>query len=227
MTRNIFNIPKLKNFKGLRNLFDVYNYSNVVVKPTKYEQILTSSQITSLQSIYSQYTILLANKSYELIPSNYTQYLTLLNQIKSINVTDYRLQMLIYIAENALLGSINANTLYQRYAYDEIKVGLLNKRIQEILSGKNLVETVSSTTGQFTATKTFKLSPIFSYYVYVYGMPSFGVGFDHNKLNFLKSLPIFNDENKPDYDTIAWPYIDSGAPVIKPALDICGNPIVN
>jgi len=227
MVRSIFNIPKPKNFKGLRNMFDVYNYSNMIVQPTKYEQILTSTQITSLQTIYTQYTKLLANKSYELIPSNYTQYLTLLNQIKSINVTDYQLQMLIFIAENALVGSINANTLYQRYAYDEIKVGLLNKRIQEILSGKNMVDTASSTTGQFTATKTFKLAPIFSYYVYVYGMPAFGVGFGHNKLNFLKSLPIFNVENKPDTDVIYWPYIDSGAPVIKPALDICGNPIVN
>jgi hypothetical protein len=226
MVRSIFNIPKPKHFKGLRNMFDVYNYSHVVVQPTKYEQILTSGQITSLQSVYSQYTTLLANKTYELIPSNYNQYMILLNQIKSINVTDYQLQMLIYIAENALVGSINANTLYQRYVYDEIKVALLNKRIQEILSNKNLVETSSSTSGQFTAVKTFKLSPIFSYYVYVYGMPAFGVGFDHHKLNFLKSLPIFNVENHPDTDTIAWPYIDSGAPEIKPALDICGNPIV-
>jgi len=227
MVRSIFNIPKLKHFKGLRNIFDVFNYSHVVVQPTKYEQILTSAQIASLQSIYNQYTTLLANKSYELIPSNYTQYLTLLNQIKSIDVTDYQLQMLIYIAENALVGSINANTLYQRYVYDEIKVALLNKRIQEILSNKNLVETVSSTTGQYTITKTFKLSPIFSYYVYVYGMPAFGVGFDHNKLNFIKSLPIFNIENSSDTDAIAWPYVDTGAPLIKPALDICGNPIVN
>lgn len=227
MVKSIFNIPKPKNFKGLRNLFDVHNYSNMSVQPTKYEQVLSSSQITSLHTIYTQYTTLLADKSYELIPSNYTQYLALLNQIKSINVSDYQLQMLIFIAENALVGSINANTLYQRYAYDEIKVALLNKRIQEILSGKNVIETTSSTTGQFTATKTFKLAPLFSYYVYVYGMPAFGVGFDHNKLNFLKSLPIFNVEDKPDTDTIAWPYVDSGAPVIKPALDICGNPIVN
>lgn len=227
MVRNIFNSHSLKPYKAPRTIFDSYNYSTFLPTIQKYEPVVTSAQVTTLQSVYTQYATLLANKSYEQIPSNYSQYLNLLSKIKSINVTDYKLQMLIYIVENALLGSVNANLLYQRYAYDEIKVALLNKRINEILTNKNVVETVSSTTGQFCATKTFKLAPIFSYYVYVFGMPQFGVGFDHHKLAFIQSLPIFKVENAVDNDPIAWPFCDPGAPVIKPALDICGNPIVS
>ena len=224
MVKSIFNSP-LATGKP-RNLFDAVNYSFYATPPaTKYETLVTTSQLSTLQTVYNTYVTMLASRTYEKIPSNYPQYLQLLKVVKSIHVKDYRLQMLIYIAENALVGSINANTLYQRYAYDEIKVALLNKRIQEILSDKNTITTTASTTGQFAATVTFKLAPIFSYYVYVYGMPAYGVGFDPYKLAFLRSLPIFNVANHPDNDPIAWPYTDPGAPVIQPAIDVCGNPI--
>lgn len=153
----------------------------------------TPDQVNLLTTVYNQYVKLLAEKNYEQIPSNYQKYVGLLQQLKRIKIKDYKLQTLLYIVENGLMGSINANNLYQRYAYDEIKVGLLNKRIKEILSDKNVKETIAATSGQFLATKTFKLSPLFSYYIYLYGMPEYGVGFDPVKLNFVKSLPFFKN----------------------------------
>ena len=157
----------------------------------------TPDQFRLLAIIYEEYVTLLANKKYEEIPSNYQKYVSLLNQVKRIKVKDYKLQTLLYVVENGLMGSINANNLYQRFAYDEIKIGLLNKRIKEILSDKNVKETIASTSGQFQATKTFKLSPLFSYYVYLYGLPEFGVGFDPVKLSFVRSLPFFKNNVDP------------------------------
>jgi hypothetical protein len=219
MVRSIFNSHV--TIGKPRNLFDAVSYSFYAASaPIQYETIVTPNQLTTLQTVYNSYVTMLASRSYEKIPSNYPQFLRLLRIIKNIHIDDYRLQMLIYIAENALVGSINANTLYQRYAYDEIKLALLNKRIQEILSDKNTITTTASTTGQFNATVTFKLAPIFSYYVYVYGMPEYGVGFDPDKLAFLRSLPIFNVANAPDNDPIACnPIIElpgTTPPTVKP-----------
>lgn len=192
MTRNVFNDNIIQGSQ--KNIFNSAAYSDL-----QYGSLTTGScactpdQVHLLSIIYNQYVILLANKSYEQIPSNYQQYIALLNQLKTIKIKDYKLQTLLYIVENGLMGSINANNLYQRFAYDEIKVGLLNKRIKEILSDKNVKETIASTSGQFLATKTFKLSPLFSYYIYLYGMPDYGVGFDPAKLAFVRSLPFFKN----------------------------------
>jgi len=155
------------------------------------EARISKAQVNVLQQVYDEYTTMLSNKSYEKIPTNYPQYLNLLKQLKSINVQDSKLMTMITIVENSLIGAINVNTLYTSYSYNEIKVALLNKRINEILSNKNMKETISTTSGQFAATKTIKLSPIFSYYVYLYGVPEYGVGFDPVKLAFIQSLPLF------------------------------------
>jgi hypothetical protein len=196
MSRSIFNIHV--THANPKNVFNAatYNPGNIgsTTTTTHLSVEITPNQVNVLQTIYDQYVTLLADRTYEKIPSNYQAYITLLNQVKAINVQDYKLQTLIYIVENGLVGSMNASNLYQRFAYDEIKVGLLNKRIREILSDKNVKETISSTSGQFSATKTIKLSPIFSYYIYLYGMPAFGVGFDPAKLAFIKSLPFFNTD---------------------------------
>jgi hypothetical protein len=197
MTRNVFNSPVARG--NAKNIFNAATYSGLGLGLGGKTAAISGScectpdQVNFLTTVYNQYVTLLANKNYEQIPSNYQKYIALLNQVKSIKVKDYKLQTLLYVVENGLVGSMNANNLYQRYAYDEIKVGLLNKRIKEILSDKNVKETISSTTGQFQATKTFKLSPLFSYYIYLYGMPEYGVGFDPVKLAFVRSLPFFQN----------------------------------
>lgn len=153
----------------------------------------TITQIATLNTVRQNYSRLLAEKKYEQIPSNYTIFLKLLNSLKSIIVYDNTLKLLISIAENALVGAINVNSIYTSYAYNEIKIALLNKRIEDILSNKNVVSIITSTTSTMTVTKTMKLSPVYSYYIYLYGLPSYGIGFDPVKLNFINKLPFLMD----------------------------------
>jgi hypothetical protein len=164
--------------------------------------VINSSQLAALEQIYESYTLLLANKSFETIPTNYAKYNELLTQLKSIKITDSNLELLIQITENSLTGSMNVGALYTSYAYNEIKVALLNKRIREILSDKNTHQAATNVSGQFTATQTFTMAPIFSYYVYLYGLPEYGVGFDPAKMAFLQSLPQFMVQGKPDHENI-------------------------
>lgn len=176
-----------------RNIFNVRRKT-----PKRWVKVLpgmdnrvTTTQADALQKIYDLYALVLAHKQYEKLPKNFVQYTELLTQIKAIQISDPQLRLLIDVAENALVGSVNVGALYTNYAYNEIKVALLNKRIKEILSDKNSKQTASNVSGQFTATQTFTLSPMFSYYIYLYGIPEFGVGFDPVKLAFIQSLPQF------------------------------------
>ena len=188
--------------KFRRNLFNFKNSNmNVVRKTTVTKSLtdtITAEQLIALNDIFNSYTSLLANKSFESIPNNYTQYTQILMQLKSIQIADPNLQLFIQIAENSLTGSMNVGSMYTSYAYNEIKVALLNKRIREILSDKNTQQTANNVSGQFTATQTFTMAPIFSYYVYLYGLPEFGVGFEPAKMAFLMSLPQFIVQGKPD-----------------------------
>lgn len=188
--------------KFRRNLFNFKNSNmNVVRKTTVTKSLtdtITAEQLIALNDIFNSYTSLLANKSFESIPNNYTQYTQILMQLKSIQIADPNLQLFIQIAENSLTGSMNVGSMYTSYAYNEIKVALLNKRIREILSDKNTQQTANNVSGQFTATQTFTMAPIFSYYVYLYGLPEFGVGFEPAKMSFLMSLPQFIVQGKSD-----------------------------
>ena len=66
---------------------------------------------------------------------------------------------------------------------------MLNKKNDDILSGKNEVKAIGGcTSGKLSISKTFKLSPIYSYYIHLYGMPAYGVGFDATKLSLLSSI---------------------------------------
>lgn len=177
-----------------RNVFNIRRKTPkryIKVIPGGYNKI-TPNQVAALQKVYDLYAVILAQKQYEKLPKNYIQYTDLLAQLKGIQVNDPQLQLLIEVAENSLVGSVNVGALYTNYAYNEIKVALLNKRIKEILSDKNSKQTASNVSGQFTATQMFTLSPIFSYYIYLYGVPEFGVGFDPVKMAFVRSLPQFS-----------------------------------
>jgi hypothetical protein len=65
---------------------------------------------------------------------------------------------------------------------------MLNKKNDDILSGKNEVSALGDTSGQIAISKTFKLAPLYSYYIYLYGMPVYGVGFDATKLSLLSTI---------------------------------------
>ena len=192
--------------KFRKNIFNFKNSNVTVISKTTITKSLTdtitSEQLTALNNIFNSYTSLLANKSFESIPNNYTKYTQILTQLKSIQIADPNLELLIQIAENSLTGSMNVGSIYTSFAYNEIKVALLNKRIREILSDKNTQQTANNVSGQFTATQNFTMAPIFSYYIYLYGMPEYGVGFDPAKMAFLQSLPQFIVQGNPDKEDI-------------------------
>ena len=67
---------------------------------------------------------------------------------------------------------------------------ILEKRIEDILSGKNEKDVIADTRGGFGLTKTFTLAPLFSYYIAAFGMPAFGVGFDKDKLSLIQQILV-------------------------------------
>ena len=176
---------------------------------------LTLPQFNALRTVYTSYSSMLSSKKYEQIPQSITQYMALVKVIKTIDIADPIFFLLISIVSNILLGSTFANKLYASYAYNEIAIITLNKRIEEILSNVNNVQT-STGTGQFQVTQFVKLSPIYSYYVHLYGMPEFGIGFDPNKLAFLKTLPLvrarLNQLNNPKAESPE-PLVDNNVSV--------------
>ena len=188
--RNLFNNTS-KSIKTCPGVYSGYGSSSSSSGSSGGSSI---TQIATLNTIHLNYSLLLAEKKYEQIPANYTVFLKLLNSLRSIVVYDKKLSLLIQIADNALVGAINVNTIYTSYAYNEIKIALLNKRIEDILSNKNVINIFSSTTSTMVATKTMKLSPIYSYYIFLYGLPAYGVGFDPMKLAFIKKLPFLMDD---------------------------------
>jgi hypothetical protein len=166
-------------------------------------------------------------RNYSDIPSDYNQYLTFLNDLNTINVTDSTMKLLMDIVEKALIGSMNISTLNDGVMYNELQILLLNNRIKDILDNKNTVNTVSdpaNISGQFTLQQTFKLSKIYSYYIHLYGMPQFGEGFNRHKLQFLqKSLNMFQTLNMDEPEaTITATVCDSSG--VKVIVDI-PNPL--
>ena len=149
---------------------------------------LIEDDLPSFKIIEMYYGSKMENKLYEQIPNDYNQYVELyvmVNKVKA-KIKNEKLLILVQIAEEALVGAINSYALYgSNIALTIDKVGL-QKTIDDILSGKNekFIE-MAQATGQLTITKKFRLAPVFNYYIIIYGMPEFGVGFDPIKINFL------------------------------------------
>jgi hypothetical protein len=149
---------------------------------------ITADDLVSFKEIEQKYGYRIEHKLYEQIPNDYEKYIKLyviVNKVKA-NIKNDKLLTLVQIAQEALVGAINSYALYgSNVSLTLDKVGL-NKTINDILTGKNekFVE-MAQASGQLSITKSFKLAPVFNYYIIIYGMPAFGVGFDPVKINFL------------------------------------------
>lgn len=201
--------------------------------------VIDVNQYAILQKIHDEYTVLLSNKKYESISTNYDQYIFLLHELKEMNILDSTLKLLIQITEETLIGSVNMSSLYESSVYNEIQILLLNKKIDDILSNKNVKNTImDGVTGQFSIKKNFKLSPIFSYYVYLYGLPEYGVGFDADKLSILQIVLGYIEDttltghnisgstiiNTNNTSTVLGSIINNGKPIDIPVpIDIIEN----
>jgi hypothetical protein len=144
----------------------------------------------ALNTIQNQYVKKEALKQYLEIPELMSQYLTL-NDIMTSSIAKQRnsnLKLLFNIANDGLLGALNSKTLNADNIDLQLQVLMLNKRVDDILSGKNEFSALSDVQGEISISKTFKLAPLYSYYIYLYGMPAYGVGFDASKLSLLVSI---------------------------------------
>lgn len=158
--------------------------------------VITESVWKDIKQIQSQYTYPMSNKQYNLIPTNYVQYLHLLDAVqKSItNSGNEQIKLFLKITKEALMSSMDIRGLNDANNELTVETQLLQKQIDDILSGKN-TQTAAGTvnSGQFTLKKSFTLAPLFSYYIMLYGMPAAGVGFDQDKLAVLLNVLERND----------------------------------
>ena len=152
---------------------------------------LTSSYLSILRIIETQYGANMANKTYENIPSNYNNYTDLVANLKIIQTktTNSTLTLLLKIAEDTLVGSVNSYALYGDNLLLQVDKSNLEKRVNDILTDKNtkLVENTFSYSNM-SVQKTFKLAAVFNYYIMIYGLPVQGVGFDPVKISFLVNI---------------------------------------
>jgi hypothetical protein len=170
------------------------NTSKSLVNPvstSSQQELQFGPELTNaLNIIENQYVSKMALKKYLEIPELMTQYLSL-NDTMMVSIGKQRntnLRLLFKIANDGLLGSLNSKTLNADNVDLNFQKLMLNKKVDDILSGKNEVHALGNTCGEISITKTFKLAPLYSYYIYLYGMPAYGVGFDAAKLSLLVAI---------------------------------------
>jgi hypothetical protein len=181
-------------FKGKSLMTGVQNTSKSLINPVNtgsQQELQFGFELTdALKKIESFYVGKMALRKYLEIPNSLPAFLSLNNTIlDSISKQkNSNLRLLFQIARDGMDGALHSRTLFTNNADLEIRVLTLNKKNDDILSGKNELKTMACSTGHFSITKTFKLSPLYSYYIYLYGMPAYGVGFDATKLSLLTSI---------------------------------------
>jgi len=152
--------------------------------------IFSQDTYNAIKAIQEYYTWNLAYQKYTLIPTDYDKFLHLYHIVHTTigKISNKNLKLLFQITEEGLQGAMNAYGL--NYTNTELVVQntMLQQKIDEILSGKNVKNAFDKNTGQLKMQKTFKLAPLFSYYIMLYGMPDPGVGFDQAKLALLLSI---------------------------------------
>jgi hypothetical protein len=170
------------------------NTSKSMINPvstSSQQELQFGADITNaLNIIETNYVEKMSSRKYLEIPESVPAFLvlndTMLNAISKQKNTNLRL--LFQIARDGMDGALNSKTLYSNNAELDIRVLMLNKKNDDILSGKNEVSALGDTSGQIAISKTFKLAPLYSYYIYLYGMPVYGVGFDATKLSLLSTI---------------------------------------
>lgn len=170
------------------------NTSKSVINPvsTSSQQELQFSApiIQALNVIESNYVEKMAMRKYLEIPESVFDYLTLNDTMLAAiaKQKNTNLRLLFQIATDGMAGALHSKTLSADNTDLNFQVLMLNTKVEDILSGKNEVKALGENSGEFVITKTFKLSPLFSYYIYLYGMPAYGVGFDATKLSLLRTI---------------------------------------
>lgn len=179
--------------KSIMNPVGNINVLSVIILPPPPDPEIvdlsfTSAELDAIFAVDLSYGYALATNRYGDISPKYQDYVDLFTVLKNLEqtATNPNLLKLLIAAQHLLTGTINAFGLYSEnvmLAKDKI---LLQNKITDILSGKN-VESVDlqPNGGTMVLTKTFTLAAIFNYYILIYGMPEYGVGFDPVRIEFL------------------------------------------
>ena len=181
-------------FKSKSLMTGSQNTSKSLINPvsmSSQQELQFGTELTNtLKRIESSYVEKMAKRKYLDIPTSVPTFLALndimLNAISEQKNTNLRL--LFQIARDGMDGALHSRGLFINNADLDMRVIMLNKKNDDILSGKNEVKAIGCTTGNISITKTFKLAPLYSYYIYLYGMPAYGVGFDATKLSLLATI---------------------------------------
>lgn len=149
---------------------------------------ITETYFNILTTIQTLYSSKIATRQYESIPTDYTQYTNLIQNVQEIRTktTNTSILLLLQIAEDTVNGAFNSLALYGDNLLLQIDKADLQKKIDEIITNKN-VETTQTTisTNSITISQTFQLAAVFNYYIRIYGAPQVGEGFDPVKIAFL------------------------------------------
>ena len=155
---------------------------------------LSANTIITLKQINSDYVARLATRRFDSITTSLNEALILYDQIYQLQLTRKSdvVITLLQLTMNGLQGAMNVYVLYMRNIELQLSNTILEKKIETILSGKNDITAMTNGTGQIDIVKTFKLAPLYSYYIMMYGLPAFGVGFDLSKLSTIQKILVEN-----------------------------------
>ena len=149
---------------------------------------LTKYYMDIIKIIQTDYSSKIANKTYESIPTDFTQYTNLVKEVQEMRsqTTNASVLLLLQIAEDTLRGAFNSLSLYGDNLLLQLDKADLQKQVADILSDKNVATIQSSmSTNSMTLTQSFQLAPVFNYYIRIYGAPLQGEGFDPVKIAFI------------------------------------------
>lgn len=175
-------------YTGQRSIMNPIGNSNIKPSANTICVPFTLDGLKVINDIDASYGINLANKTYDNIPADYQAYVDLYNILANIAITttDTRVSDLLTAAQHLLDGAINAFGLYSENLMLARDKTILQNKITDILSGKNVSSVnVEPNGGSMVLTKTFTLAAVFNYYILIYGMPEYGVGFDPIRIEFL------------------------------------------
>jgi hypothetical protein len=149
---------------------------------------ITSFELKTLLSIQQLYTVNLAEKTYLNIPVDLPQYLKL-RSVAYNAIEKYKdvpaLSVLFKITVDGITGAINAFGLNTSNTETQVQNLYLQGVLQEMISGINVKKAFDETSGTLEMKRTFKLAPLFQYYISLYGVPEPGVGFNPVKLSLV------------------------------------------
>jgi hypothetical protein len=181
------------NTRSIKNPISDDSLIPVIVNPINNIQFqITQADLGQFQEIETYYGSNLKNKTYMDIPTRYQTYVDLFVYMENLleNTTDANTIIILKLIQEALVGAINAFTLYGQTTYLQIDNTNLQNTITTILSNKNdkKIAAQPANSGQMTITKTFTLAAVFNYYIVIFGMPAYGVGFDPDRIYFLTNI---------------------------------------